>query len=213
MIKDLALALEYVNRLGIVHGAVRPAAVMLTEHGVVKLAAFECSRLVGAQALDNSLAHPRYASPEVFAQQPAASCMDVWALGCVGYEMLVGVPPFAGTTLDDVRAAVCEDDVAFPSNAEDFDHLLATMLVKDPGQRMPLERLSEHPRLRGASRGMPPRDSSFSVSEHDGKLSEVREEDDDDEEAADDNAVPMGVGSRRRVQSETVQSDGDDGTP
>ncbi len=108
-LRILAEALEglaYAHQRGILHRDLKPENLLLTETGRVKLADFGLARL-----FQEDLGHagtggtPLYMAPEAW-EGRATKATDVWALGAVFYEMLVGSPPFTGDTLDEIRSRI-----------------------------------------------------------------------------------------------------------
>src|SRR5438477_2874185 len=91
-------ALEYAHRRGVIHRDVKPANIMVTRDGVVKVVDFGIARLADTSktqtgALLGTLA---YMSPEQLRGEHADACCDVWALGVVFYELIAYRRPFTG---------------------------------------------------------------------------------------------------------------------
>jgi tetratricopeptide (TPR) repeat protein len=112
ILRDVADALAYAHRQGVVHRDIKPDNVMLadghavvTDFGVAK--AVESS--TGASLLTSlgvALGTPAYMSPEQAAADPHVDHRaDIYALGAMAYEMLTGRPPFTGATPQSVLAA------------------------------------------------------------------------------------------------------------
>jgi len=122
--RQIAEALEAAHDRGIVHRDLKPANVKLTPDGSVKVLDFGLARtLEPAGAVGSSptvtaagtrsgaiLGTAAYMSPEQARGQPVDRRTDVWALGCVLYEMLTGRRAFGGDTLSDTIAAVIHEE-------------------------------------------------------------------------------------------------------
>jgi Tol biopolymer transport system component len=125
--KQIAEALEYAHERGVVHRDLKPANIKVTRDAAVKVLDFGLAKALegGAPAADASnsptltmaatragviLGTAAYMSPEQARGKPADRRADVWAFGCVLYEMLAGRPLFAGETVGDTLAAVIRAD-------------------------------------------------------------------------------------------------------
>jgi TolB-like protein/tRNA A-37 threonylcarbamoyl transferase component Bud32 len=102
--RDIASALDYAHARGIIHRDIKPENVLLTQQGEALLADFGIARIVGADAVvftDTGVAigTPQYMSPEqANGERNLDARTDVFSLGAILYEMLVGEPPFPGPT-------------------------------------------------------------------------------------------------------------------
>ena len=150
-------ALEAAHERGIVHRDLKPANIKLTPGGVVKVLDFGLAKAVGddaaASAVANSptftaagtrdgiiLGTAPYMSPEQARGQPVDRRTDIWAFGCVLYEMLAGRRAFAGATVPDAIVSVLErepDFSALPAETpRPVRRLLRRALQKDPRSRL-----------------------------------------------------------------------------
>ena len=104
IVDDVASALDYAHSRGIIHRDIKPANILLS-NGRVIVADFGIARAMAVDSAEQitisgvSLGTPEYMSPEqVEAMRELDARCDVYALGCVTYEMLSGEPPFTGPT-------------------------------------------------------------------------------------------------------------------
>ena len=102
IVREAALALDYAHRHGVVHRDVKPENILLSD-GQALVADFGIARAVGAEgALTKTgmtVGTPAYMSPEqASGERTIDGRSDIYALGCVLYELLAGEPPFTGPT-------------------------------------------------------------------------------------------------------------------
>lgn len=90
---------------------------------------------------------PYYMAPELFQDDGVYSFYsDIWALGCVLYELASGKPPFSATGLKDLISQICESETPKVEGfSPAFNDLLARLLEKDPVKRIYWEHLRKHP--------------------------------------------------------------------
>src|SRR5687768_7630597 len=152
ILRDVIRALAYAHAAGIVHRDIKPDNIMLTgsaavvtDFGVAKAVSASRNRLVPeGQAITGvgiSLGTPQYMAPEQAAADPKADHrVDLYASGIVGYEMLLGSPPFFGRTPHALLAAQLTEMPA-PLAARRYDVPVALAdtimrcLEKDPVDR------------------------------------------------------------------------------
>jgi serine/threonine-protein kinase len=116
--REVADALDYAHRHGVVHRDIKPENIMLHD-GHALVADFGIGKAVSAVEDSTSTAHgvtvgtPAYMSPEQAAGEVVDGRSDIYSLGCVLYEMLVGEQPFTGTT---AQAVIAKRFVQIPAD-------------------------------------------------------------------------------------------------
>ncbi len=93
LLARLCLGLRAVHRAGIIHRDLAPRHVLIDESGRPKIADFGLAAGEGADP-DYSVLSPAYTAPEVLLHRPYDARVDIYSLGMIGYEMLVGRPAF-----------------------------------------------------------------------------------------------------------------------
>ncbi len=105
----VAEALDYVHFNALLHRDVKPANLMLSRDGEVKLMDFGIAKGEADHSLTRAgmlVGSPSYMAPEVLAGEEAGPAADVWALGVTLYELLTGEKPFRGKNADELFAAI-----------------------------------------------------------------------------------------------------------
>lgn len=144
--REMADAIEVAHRAGIVHRDVKPENVLLIGgHAVV--CDFGIARALSAAANDSltqtgvSLGTPAYMSPEQAVGAPNIDARaDIYALGCVLYELLAGDPPFTGSNVQRIMAQHATSPVpsvrlARPAAPEAIERVVTRALEKVPADR------------------------------------------------------------------------------
>ncbi len=139
VIAQLALALGYVHALGFVHRDLKPANVRLQPDGVVKLMDYGLMDYAGRSGslIAGTIG---YLSPEVIQRGPVDGRADLYALGCLAYELVAGRPPFVADRPQEVLRAHVVEPPTPPSRLragipEDVERLIMQLLAKEPTAR------------------------------------------------------------------------------
>ncbi|MER5802790.1 protein kinase domain-containing protein [Streptomyces mirabilis] len=143
---QIANGLATAHAADVVHRDLKPANVMLTRGGTVKVLDFGMGRIVDdpdearLTSTGVSVGTARYMAPEQFKARLVTQAADLYALGCVLYEMLVAVPPFtsespfelAAKHLDEVPTPLAVIRSEIPA---ELIRLVERLLAKDPADR------------------------------------------------------------------------------
>ena len=138
---DLASALSRAHQCKVIHGDVKPANVLITPEGQVKLGDFGIARFATqVSGSGRILGTPAYLSPEQILGHKQDSRSDLFSLGIMLYQMTTGVRPFDGSSVGAVCAQIVSTEPLPPShhNPElpaEFDHVVMRCLAKNPSNR------------------------------------------------------------------------------
>jgi len=142
---DVSAALDFSHRHGIVHRDVKPANVMITKSGAVKVMDFGIARAVhdGQAAVTQTAAvigTAQYLSPEQARGESVDARSDVYAAGCVLFELLTGEPPFTGDSPVAVAYQHVREDPKPPSSlnpkvSPQLDAIVLKAMAKGPANR------------------------------------------------------------------------------
>jgi Tol biopolymer transport system component len=159
--RQIADALQAAHERGIIHRDLKPANVKVRVDGTVKVLDFGLAKATeGASGTSFDIANSptitspammtgvgvilgtaAYMSPEQAKGRPADKRSDIWAFGCVLYEMLTGTRAFKGEDVSDVLARILERDPDFnalpPTTPPAIRRLLRRSLEKDRKRRLP----------------------------------------------------------------------------
>ena len=154
--RQIVSGLEHAHTSGVIHRDLKPANLLLSENGVLKLTDFGIARDTQRTALTadgKTVGTMAYMAPEqITGKHPITGKTDLYAVGCVMYEMLTGATPFAGETQAAEMLFKHVEEV--PRNVRELAHdtpiaiaeLIDELLEKEPSER-PFDALATKVRL------------------------------------------------------------------
>lgn len=144
IVGKVAEALHYASLQHVVHRDIKPANIMLLKDKTVKVTDFGIARITASSKTKTGivLGTPSYMSPEQLSGKHVDGRSDIFSLGVMLYEMLVGVRPFKGDSMATLLFQIANEphpDIREfdPSLPEHVSKLINAMLQKDPDKRIP----------------------------------------------------------------------------
>ncbi|XP_037373152.1 aurora kinase C [Talpa occidentalis] len=158
IIEELADALTYCHEKKVIHRDIKPENLLLGYRGEVKIADFGWSVHTPSLRRKTMCGTLDYLPPEMIEGRTYNETVDLWCIGVLCYELLVGNPPFESPTHNETYRRIVKVDVRFPpSLPQGAQDLISSLLRYQPSERLPLARILAHPWVQLHSRRvMPP---------------------------------------------------------
>ncbi|XP_067866011.1 aurora kinase B [Heterodontus francisci] len=156
-ILELADALHYCHLKKVIHRDIKPENLLLGLRGELKIADFGWSVHAPSSRRKTLCGTLDYLPPEMVEGRMHDEKVDLWCLGILCYEFLVGHPPFESASHQETYRRICKVDVQFrPSMSEGAKSLISQLLRHNPVLRLPLKGVMEHPWVKSNARRLLP---------------------------------------------------------
>ena len=149
LIKDVISAVYYLHHMKpiIIHRDIKPENVLLGEGLVSKLTDFGWSNYMQEDEKRKTVCGtPIYLAPEIIKEEGHDEKVDIWCIGVLLFELITGNVPFQGNDLESLKENILHLRIAWPKDINtDAKNLIKKILKLDPGSRISLEEMLQHP--------------------------------------------------------------------
>jgi serine/threonine protein kinase len=156
IVREVAEAMYWVHKQGIIHRDIKCANVLVTEEGSVQLCDFGVAGIVESKVDKRTtfIGTLNWMAPELFEPVPSYSMpVDIWAFGCLIYELASGYPPnvMAGFNIHQLGQYIKHHAPRLEGDqySDEIKDLIAFCLVEDPARRPTIQEIQQHPYIFG----------------------------------------------------------------
>ncbi|KAL2920071.1 serine/threonine protein kinase [Polyrhizophydium stewartii] len=170
---EICSAVEFMHSKGVIHRDLKPENILLDDRFHIKITDFGTAKILpraapgsqaaadGGEAAAPEYTHKRrasfvgtaeYCSPELLNDREASHASDVWAIGCIIYQMLVGRPPFKATNEYQTFQLIIRRVFQIPDAVDaDARALIDRIMALDPAERPSIEEIKAQAFLAGTA--------------------------------------------------------------
>ncbi|GFU05835.1 3-phosphoinositide-dependent protein kinase 1 [Nephila pilipes] len=156
---EILLAIEHLHKLSIIHRDLKPENILLDENMHIQITDFGSAKVINAENNDASsnetsrkssfVGTAQYVSPEMLSDKSASPSVDLWALGCIIYQMVSGLPPFRAANEYLIFQKITKLEYDFPDGFSSLaKDLVIKLLVLEPSQRLGFKDTIGYPSIR-----------------------------------------------------------------
>ncbi|XP_064624559.1 3-phosphoinositide-dependent protein kinase 1-like isoform X2 [Lineus longissimus] len=160
---EIILALEHMHSLGIIHRDLKPENILLNDDMHIQITDFGSAKIIkpqeepksdntdsqGRKRKNSFVGTAQYVSPEVLKGQQVYFSSDLWALGCIIYQLLAGLPPFRGRHEYEIFQKIAKLEYEFPEGFNPIaKELVEKLLVLTPEERLGCEEMGGYQPLK-----------------------------------------------------------------
>ncbi|XP_011849894.1 PREDICTED: aurora kinase B isoform X3 [Mandrillus leucophaeus] len=165
IMEELADALMYCHGKKVIHRDIKPENLLLGLKGELKIADFGWSVHAPSLRRKTMCGTLDYLPPEMIEGRTHNEKVDLWCIGVLCYELLVGNPPFESASHNETYRRIVKVDLKFPASVPTgAQDLISKLLRHNPSERLPLAQVSAHPWVRANSRRVLPPSALQSVA-------------------------------------------------
>lgn len=144
--KQIVWAIQYCHANNIIHRDIKPENILIGMNGVLKIADFGVAVQSQCSQRETFCGTLEYLAPEMVGKQKYRKHIDIWGLGVLLYELVVGTPPFQAESRDDTCKRIKTGNLSFPTHVSfKARDLISKLLRKAPHERLTLEEALSHP--------------------------------------------------------------------
>ena len=153
--RQIANGLKYLQRQKIIHRDLKPSNFLIsdkTANPIIKIADFGFAKMKQKESeeelFQTQCGTPIYMAPEILLGSNYSEKADLWSLGIILFEMLVGKPPFMGLNYRELMSKIKKGIYIIPSDiniSKRCSDLLIKLLLSDPTKRLNWEQFFNHP--------------------------------------------------------------------
>lgn len=147
ILAQLILALEHIHEKGYIHRDIKSENILISKDGSIKLCDFGFSKKINSHQKTYSFVGTLdYLSPEIISKSGHNKMVDLWELGILTYELLVGIPPFHDKKGEEATMNnILKNQVDYPMFLDDYaKEFIMGLLERNPNYRMTLYECKNH---------------------------------------------------------------------
>ncbi|CAK78324.1 unnamed protein product (macronuclear) [Paramecium tetraurelia] len=146
IIKQITMAIGYMHSMNVIHRDLKPENILCFNDDVFKISDFGWSVHTPSNRRKTLCGTLDYLCPEMINYQPHDNRVDVWTIGVLAYELVVGRPPFESHNENDTKRKIQHLQYQFPQwSSSDFQNFVKGILQHDCNKRPTIQQILNHP--------------------------------------------------------------------